>query len=304
MAKTKRPLTIALAATLGTLAAAGGIAAATWSFSPRKDSLIENRWRQICHYRYAHRGLHDKTQDIPENSIPAFEQARDYGFGSELDVHLTKDGALAVFHDSEVFRMCGTKGIVEKMDRTELSKLRLAGTNEQIPLLDDVLQIYEWDATTPAAAMPAPLIIELKTFGANAFELTEKTVQALDKRNVRYVIQSFDPRVLLWLRIHRPDIIRGQLSENFLRDASTENQPFAMRWGAGTLLANPIGRPDFVAYRFEDRHDAAPDMVCKRLGTKLITWTIRDSRSMLASEDEGAPVIFEGFIPVARSTIL
>ena len=297
-------MSIVAAATLGTLAAVGGIAAATWSFSPRKDSLIEDRWRQICHYRYAHRGLHDKAEGIPENSLAAFERARDFGFGSEVDVHLTKDNSLAVIHDSEVFRMCGTKGIVENMTCKELAQLRLAGTNEHIPMLDEVLQVYEWDATTPAANMPAPLIVELKTHGKNAFELAERTMQALDKRNVRYVIESFDPRVLLWLRMHRPDVIRGQLSENFLRDDATEDEPLVVRWGAGTMLANPLGRPDFISYRFEDRHDVAPNMVCKTLGTKLVTWTIKDARSMLTSEDEGAPVIFEGFIPAPRSTIL
>ncbi len=304
MARTKRLLEIAATTTLGTLAAAAGAAATVWSFSPRKDALIENRWRQICHYRYAHRGLHDKTQGIPENSLPAFEQARDYGFGAELDVHLTKDGALVVFHDSDVFRMCGTKGIVEKMEYKELSKLHLAGTNERIPLFDEVLQIFEWDATTPAATMPAPIIIELKTYGSNAFALTEQAVKALDKRNVRYVIESFDPHVLLWLRVHRPDIIRGQLAENFLQDDTTEDQSLFLRWSASALLGNPIGRPDFVSYRFEDRHNAAVQIVCSKLGVRLVTWTIRSKDAMITSESEGAPVIFEGFVPGPRSAIL
>ena len=50
-------------------------------------------------YRYAHRGFHDKPH-IPENSLAAFSRAIKHGFGAELDIHLTKDGKLVVFHSS------------------------------------------------------------------------------------------------------------------------------------------------------------------------------------------------------------
>ena len=47
---------------------------------------------------YAHRGLHG--HGVPENSMAAFQAALDQGYGIELDVHLLKDGNLAVMHDS------------------------------------------------------------------------------------------------------------------------------------------------------------------------------------------------------------
>ena len=49
-------------------------------------------------WNYAHRGLH--SEGIPENSMAAFKAALDHGYGIELDVHLLKDGNLAVIHDS------------------------------------------------------------------------------------------------------------------------------------------------------------------------------------------------------------
>ena len=53
----------------------------------------------------AHRGLHGG--DIPENSMPAFERAVDNGYNIELDVHITIDGVVVVFHDDTLTRVCG-----------------------------------------------------------------------------------------------------------------------------------------------------------------------------------------------------
>jgi hypothetical protein len=66
--------------------------------------------------KWAHRGLHDIKKGIPENSIPAFQAAIEAGYGIELDVHLTKDGKLVVFHDDDFRRICGEKGKVEETD--------------------------------------------------------------------------------------------------------------------------------------------------------------------------------------------
>ncbi len=52
----------------------------------------------------AHRGGRHST---PENTLAAFEHALRLRTGIELDVHLTRDGQVAVFHDSSLERMCG-----------------------------------------------------------------------------------------------------------------------------------------------------------------------------------------------------
>ena len=46
---------------------------------------------------YAHRGLHGG--DIPENSLAAFRLAAEAGYGIELDLQLSRDGEVMVFHD-------------------------------------------------------------------------------------------------------------------------------------------------------------------------------------------------------------
>ena len=92
--------------------------------------------------KWAHRGLHDKKRGIPENSFPAFRAAIEAGDGIELDVHLTKDGQLVVFHDDTFERICGRRGRVEDTSYEEMQKYRLAETKERIPLLSEVLQTF------------------------------------------------------------------------------------------------------------------------------------------------------------------
>ena len=60
--------------------------------------------KDLARWDYAHRGLHDKEVGSPENSLAAFKEAVESGYGAELDVHLLKDGNLAVIHDSSLFR--------------------------------------------------------------------------------------------------------------------------------------------------------------------------------------------------------
>ena len=56
---------------------------------------------------YAHRGLHDGNHQVAENSLEAFRRAVEAGYGMELDVQLTADDQLVVFHDKSLKRVCG-----------------------------------------------------------------------------------------------------------------------------------------------------------------------------------------------------
>ena len=64
---------------------------------------------------YAHRGMYDNLRDMPENSLLAFERACTHKLGIELDVRLSKDGVLVVFHDDTLERACGDGRNVEDL---------------------------------------------------------------------------------------------------------------------------------------------------------------------------------------------
>jgi glycerophosphoryl diester phosphodiesterase len=240
-------------------------------------------WEKFWGVRFAHRGLHGPG--VPENSLAAFRAAVERGYGAELDVHLTADGRLAVLHDSDLQRMCGVTGTVEALPSAELAALRLEGTEERVPLLEEVLPLFEGRA---------PLIVELKPSQGNWNDLAAKTVDCLDRFHADYCVESFDPRVLRWLRIHRPEILRGQLAQDFFRRAG--GQSWWNRFALTNLLYNVCARPDFVAYRFTDRNMPALRL-CHRLGLRLVYWTLRTQPDLDAAERAGALPVFEGFMP-------
>ena len=200
---------------------------------------------------YAHRGLHDAEK--PENSMAAFEAAIGKGYGVELDVHLMKDGNLAVIHDSDLMRTTGQAGRVEDLTAGELANYRLQGTEQTIPELGQVLSLF---------AGKTPLIIELKSTGGNAARLTETACRMLENYPGVYCMESFDPACVRWLRKHRPDILRGQLAENTMK--LKNRYPWPVRLITTYYMENFLTLPDFIAYRFEDRKTTS-NAICRRL---------------------------------------
>lgn len=201
---------------------------------------------------------------------------------------LMKDGHLAVIHDASLLRTAGADVLVEDLTAEELKNYRLEGTEHHIPLLEEVLPIF---------AGKAPLIVELKAEQGNAEALAAAACKLLDKHHVTYCIESFDPRCLMWLWANRPDMVRGQLSENFRRHGDAQDLPGVVRWVLSSLLLNARTRPDFIAYRFEDRKCLSLRLCRGLYGAQEFSWTIRSRADMDAAERDGALVIFECFDP-------
>lgn len=236
-------------------------------------------------WAYAHRGLHDKPT-IPENSMAAFRRAIERGYGAELDVHLMKDGKLAVFHDASLKRCTGAEGFIEDLTAEELSNYHLEGTEETIPLFEEVLALFEGKA---------PLIIELKAERGNAAALCDAVCKMLDDYKGVYCLESFDPRCLIWLKKNRPKLIRGQLSQNFLKNTSKMGKliDFVLSY----LLANVATRPDFIAYKFDDRKNLSNQLCLNLWGVQGVSWTITSQEQFEACMMEGLLPIFEQFEP-------
>ena len=245
-------------------------------------------WAHFRQWRYAHRGLHNKEKGIPENSMAAFKLAAANGFGAELDVHLMKDGKLAVIHDASLLRTAGADVLIEDLTAEELENYRLEGTEQRIPLLEDVLPLF---------VDRAPLIVELKAERGNAEALAAAACKVLDKYKAEYCVESFDPRCLMWLWQDRPDVIRGQLSENFTAHGDAQHLPGGVRWILTNLLLNVRTRPDFIAYRFEDRANLSLRLCRGFYRVQEASWTVRDRETMEKAEAAGNLVIFENFDP-------
>ena len=98
---------------------------------------------------------------------------------------------------------------------------------------------------------------------------------------------------------NRPEIIRGQLSSQFLRHGETAGHGKLTMWLLGNLMTNIAVQPDFIAYQFQDRKNPALAWCRKFYKVQEIDWTIRTKEEMQAAEQEGNLVIFECFDPRA-----
>ena len=234
---------------------------------------------------YAHRGLHGNG--VPENSMEAFRLALEGGYGIELDVHLMKDGNLAVIHDPSLKRTAGADVMIEDLTLADLASYPLEGTQERIPLFKDVLALYDGKA---------PIIVELKAERGNHAALTKAVCDMLDGYKGVYCLESFDPRVIHWLRKNRPDLCRGQLAENFFRSPKSK-LPGILKFLLTHQIENFLVVPDFVSYKFADRKILGVRLARGLWRVQGVTWTIKTQEDYDTAVKEGWIPIFEGFRP-------
>ena len=239
---------------------------------------------ELRKWNYAHRGLHNG--DRPENSMAAFRAALEHGYGVELDIHLMADGNLAVIHDSSLKRTAGVDVPIEDLNTADLRNYRLDGTEEKIPEFRQVLELFDGKA---------PLIVELKPARGNHDALAEAACKLLADYNGPYCLESFDPRCIYWLKKNRPELIRGQLTENYFR--SENALPLPLKFVLANQLENFLTQPDFVAHRYWDRKNPGNFLVRKLWGVQGVTWTLRSPQEHETAVSEGWIPIFENYEP-------
>lgn len=233
---------------------------------------------------YAHRGLFDNESDAPENSMAAFRKAVHAGYGMEMDVQLTKDDQLVVFHDASLKRMCGVEGKVWEYTLEELKQFSLAESKEKIPTFQEVLNLVDGRV---------PLIVEYKMDRP----LTKVCVlgdQLLSNYQGVYCIESFHPFALMWYKKHRPDVLRGQLSGNMAKQ--TKNPKLKIVYTLVTyLLTNILTRPDFIAYDHRYVNNISR-RVCRWLGALSVTYTIKSAERYEEVKNDFDLFIFDSCI--------
>lgn len=152
----------------------------------------------------AHRGA---SAYYPENTIPSFEGAIALGADMvELDVQLTSDKEVVVFHDEKISRCTDGRGSIADYTLAQLKKLD-AGSwygkeykNTRIPTLPEVLQLCK---------NKIAVNIEIKTEAVSkniVGGVEEKCLEIVEHTGMRkhVVFSSFDPRAIAHLKqIHQ-----------------------------------------------------------------------------------------------------
>ncbi len=230
-------------------------------------------------YRFtAHRGLFNNREGVPENSIPAFEAAIEKGYAIELDIAMTYDGFLVVFHDESLKRMTGVKENITLLDLHEIKRLKLLGTEIKIPTFQDVLL---------CVAGKVPIIIEVKKTDRYK-ELMPKLISELNKYNGDYIIESFDPRIVKWLKDNEPNIYRGQLSAENIREVKNR----VLKMLLGKMAFNFITKPNFISYQYLKVNEKFYNKQHKKKRTVAV-WTVKSKEEYSKIKDVSDIVIFE-----------
>ena len=234
---------------------------------------------------FAHRGLFDNKTNEPENSIPAFENAIRNRYGIELDVQLTKDEVIVVFHDYSILRMCGVDKKIYDMTYEELCQYTLFKTSCRIPRFDEVLRVIDGKV---------PVIVELK-LEYNYKRTCELVNAMLSKYKGIYCVESFNPLGILWYRLHNNMVMRGQLSSMFLKDKEEGNK--FLFFLLQNLLFNWLAKPDFIAYNYKYRRSISFNMCSKIYRPYTFAWTVRSEQARQECKGYFEYIIFDHFCP-------
>lgn len=248
--------------------------------APRRVS----RAKPFCR-AYAHRGLGWGEGSFPENSLPGFRAAAEAGFGIELDLQLSADGEVFVFHDYTLKRMCGVPGKLAEMTAAELGTLRLAGTGEKIPTFAEVLS---------AVAGRVPLLIELKGESGDT-ALCPAMMALLADYDGEWCVESFNPLLLRWFKKNAPDVVRGILVTDLIKDKK-EGSRF-VNFLLSTEQMNFLCRPDFVAWNKKYPKGRAFRAALFHGRAASFVYTVKDETEFAEHLLRGDSPIFDGFVP-------
>lgn len=229
---------------------------------------------------YAHRGLFDNATEAPENSLSAFKKAVEAGYGIELDVQLSKDDIPVVFHDASLRRMCGVDGKVWEYTLEELQKMKLADSNETIQTFEKVLE---------TVGGKVPLIVEYKMDRVDT-KVCVLGNQLLETYSGPYCIESFHPFAVRWYKQNRPDVVRGQLCEEFWKHSEAYKKP--LYYVLAYLVFNFLTRPDFIAYNHHDAGNISR-RICRKLGALSVAYTIKSKAEYEKSKEKFDLFIFD-----------
>ncbi len=236
-------------------------------------------YEKFANRSYAHRGLHDAEK--PENTIPAFRAAVEAGYGIELDIQLSKDGKVVVFHDDTFTRLCGDDRRIEDTNYKSMKKLRIAKSAYTLPLFTEVLEVV---------GGKVPLIVEFK-HRKDIEPLCDAAIGILDKYKGDFCVESFDPRIMAYLRKKRPEWMRGQLA---CRDEGMK--PKILDLALTNLMFDLVSRPHFIAYRYEDMKNLSYRLSTGLLKGLSAAWTVRSAEDFEAlCKKDVDMMIFEGF---------
>lgn len=220
----------------------------------------------------AHRGLY-KNLVTPENSMIAFKKAIQKNYAIELDVRITKDNQIVVFHDKNLIRMCGLRKKIRNQNFNDIKDICLYNSKETIPLFIDVLNLVSGKV---------PIIVEVKNYSTvGEFEGILSLI--LDEYKGEFSVCSFNEKVVYWFKENRPNFKRGLIYGDIKK--------FQIKFYKTTFLYRFFKvQPHFVSLDYKLSNTLIVNF-CKRLSIPIFTWTVNSKKKY-----KKAKVIFDNLI--------
>jgi glycerophosphoryl diester phosphodiesterase len=236
----------------------------------------------------AHRGLHDETHGLIENTAGALRAAIDGGYGIEVDLQISADGEAFVHHDDALGRLTEGEGRLDQLSVAALKRVSFRGSDERMLTLGELCDLVGGRAT---------LVLELKSRFDGDQRLPARVASVLAGYRGPAAPMSFDPMQLATLRQKAPSLPRGIVAAKYRPHPYWDQMPPWLRYGLGTLLPALTARPHFVAYAFDNLPAAAPAFARHVLCLPLLTWVVRNEAERERARHFADQIIFEGFRP-------
>ena len=222
----------------------------------------------------AHRGIHN-NKEVPENSIKAFKLALEKNLTVELDIHLTKDNYLVIFHDDNLKRMTGVNKIIETLTLKEIKKLKLLNTTEKIPTLEEVLKLVNGKVL---------LDIEIKA-NKGVKKIINELLKVLNLYKGEVIIKSFNPLAVKEVKKNTNKYLVGLLIDYY-----SKKKIFNIF--SKTNIIIPFCKPDFLGINKKMLKTKKIQKYLNKL--PIMIWTIK-------KDDEIKKINNENFIYICNN---
>ena len=243
-------------------------------------------WHWLTARPIAHRGLHEASRGIVENTASSAAAAVAGNYGIEADLQIAANGEAMVFHDDTLDRLTERSGTLAAIPSTMLQQVQYKGSSDRILTLGELCDL---------AAGRATLLLELKSDFSGDTRLVDRAADVLGTYAGPVAVMSFDPNLIEALRHRAPKLARGIVAERYYKHPDWTFLTPAQKRSMAFLLHAPRSQPQFIAYRINDLPASAPTIARRLFGLPLLTWTVRTSADLAHAQRNADQIIFEGF---------
>jgi|SRR6185437_15089370 glycerophosphoryl diester phosphodiesterase len=237
---------------------------------------------------FAHRGLHDASIGVIENTASAFSAAIAGGYGIETDLQVSADGEAMVHHDDALGRLTEGRGRLAEMTAAEIKKVRFLKSGDRILRLSELCDLV---------GGRTPVLLELKSHFDNDRRLAQRVTDVLAAYSRPVAVMSFDPAMIEVVRWIAPHLTRGIVAERHYADREWDRFPPVEKRRMAFLLHANRTRPHFIAYGVKDLPAVAPLIARTLFRLPLLTWTVRSGADRARGARWADQIIFEGIRP-------